>query len=48
MRDAQLAAEMLQQAILTSKLSSQSVVLPGTAPWWIKDFSCFKASTTIF
>jgi hypothetical protein len=42
--NAELAADMVQQPALSSKLSSQGVSLTEDVPWWNKEFRCHKAS----
>jgi hypothetical protein len=43
--NAELAADMVQQPVLSSKLSSQGLSLTKDVPWWNKEFRCHKAST---
>jgi len=42
--NAELAADMVQQPVLSSKLSSQGLSLTKDVPWWNKEFRCHKAS----
>jgi hypothetical protein len=43
--NAELAADMVQQPVLSSKLSSQGLSLTKDVPWRNKEFRCHKAST---
>jgi len=42
--NAELAADMVQQPVLSSKLSIQGLSLTKDVPWWNKEFRCHKAS----
>lgn len=43
--NAELAVDMVQQPVLSSKLSSHRLSLTKDVTWWNKEFTCHKAST---